>query len=922
MKKFKRILSVILSAIIVLSAVPAVFAQNATAEITLTSEDYSAANKLKAIGIIDEVSKETMERIITRRESAELMVKMLNIPVEGAEYDKSPFIDVHPASDGMAEIVTLYNMGFVSRGEDLKFNPDNSVTFNEAVAFVVKAMGYRVIAESKGGYPSGYLNIASKYDLLENIQPKAEEVRFYEMYHMIAKALEAPAYTYAGSVGDEDYYSQEKDLTILNEYHKMRHIEGIVTADSFSQLYSEEKPVADKQIAIDGTIYELGNDAKDDFLGKTVVAIVKIVDDSEDMILYIEEDSKNISYKLEYDELLPEKTTNQKLAYSENDKVKYYDLDANCRVIYNGLNWGGYHNIKETLPVYGSVELLDNNKDGKIDVLRVMDYRNIIVSYVDEYDGVIYDKSNSALDLSYDDENKLRIYDAETMQKISVNELLYNDVLSVAVSKNGKNVTGYVSRKYEIGKIEEVINGTTDLYKIGGNSYETVPNASFSLSVGTNGIFRIDYLGKIAEYEIDAENQGGFTIAVLTGVQNNGSFLGVDLKMFNQDGTFSILNAKEKIVLDGVRKNSTENATVGLMTAHVGEIVRYKTSEGKVSEIDFAYVTNYALGENGTESLGSLTELASGTYIKQRSGIFDVGGRNFCMSLDTNVLFLVPDDLSYDEGYQIVTASSQLSNGHRYTRGTGADSTYTHPLENLSVKAYNMGRDDSTVNKAVAVMMRSAAYDESTASQAPGKGGSMLLNVVTDITDAYDFYNEKNCKRIYFNDGSYRNVADLVDVQLERASSSTLVDATLADAHLEPGDIISFSPTKGTITSIKVWHRKDEASPYGAILSSSMACVHGPSHEVNTSAYDSEQMYTAGYVNGVDKTAKVISYTTLDGANNWMSKYSSPTVILVRDDITEKNKVEFIDVAGIRVGDRIVFYSHLVIPSLIVVYRD
>lgn len=922
MKKFKRILSVILSAIIVLSAVPAAFAQDTTAvKITLTSEDYSAANKLKAIGIIDEVSKETMTKVITRRECAQLMVRMLNIPVEGAQYDKSPFIDVQPASDGIAEIVTLYNMGFVSRGEDLKFNPDNSVTFNEAIAFVVKAMGYRVIAESKGGYPSGYLNIASKYDLLENIQPGATEVRFYEMYHMIAKALEAPAYTYAGSVGDEDYYSQDKDLTILNEYHKMRHIEGVVTADSFSQLYSEEKSLPENQIAIDGEIYELGQNVAADFLGKTVVAIAR-TSESEDEIVYIEESSKNVSYTLNYDELLPAKTTNQKLAYSLNDKDKYYDLDSRCRVIYNGLNWGGYRSIREALPVYGSVELLDNNKDGKIDVLRVMDYKNIIVSYVDEYEGVIYDKNSTALDLGYEDESKMRIYDSETMQRITVKDLSYDDVLSVAVSKNGEYITGYVSRKLENGKITEITNGTPVLYKIGDNNYEVAPNTSFSLSVGTSGIFRIDHLGKIAEYEIDAGNQGGFILAVLAGVQNNGAFRGVDLKLFNQDGTFSVLTAKEKTTIDGARKDTTQNATVGILTAHVGEIVRYKTSEGKVSEIDFAYVTNYASGETGAESLGSWTEIASGTSIKHRSGIFDVGGRNFYMPLDTKVLFLVPDDLSYEEGYQIVTASSQLSNGHRYTRGTGADSTYTHPLENLSVKAYNMGYDGKECNKAAAIMMRSALYDETAASQDPGRGGSLLLNVVTDITDAYDTYNSRNCKRIYFNDGSYRDVAALVDIQLGRSSSETLVDATLADAHLQPGDIIAFSPSKGTITSIKVWHRKDESSTYGSILNSTLPCVHGPSHEANTSTYDSEQMYTAGYVTSVDVAEKIIAYKTLDGTRDWMTKYSSPTVMLVRESIGEKRKVEMIDAAAIREGDRIVFYSHTIISSLFVVYRD
>jgi len=922
MKRFGKIICLVLSAIMLVCALGTVSAETSLkAEVVLNAKDYSVANKLKAIGIIDDVSKESMSRVITRRECAQLMVKMLNIPINGAKYDKSPYIDVAPSYEGMAEITTLFNMGYVSRGDDMKFYPENKVTLNEAIAFVVKAMGYKVIAESKGGYPSGYIGIASRYDLLKNINPE-KDIHFYEMYHMIEKALEAPAYVYAGTVGDEDYYSQDKDVTILKEYHDMYHIKGIVTADNFSRLYSEEKGVADNQIEIDGKIYELGQSAKEDVLGKTVVAIAKTVDDGEDIIVFIEEDSKNVSYRLEYDELLPGKTTNTKITYLSNDKEKHYDLDANCRVIYNGLNWGGYRNLSDVLPTYGYVELLDNNKDGNIDVLRVMNYRNIIVSYVDEYAGVIYDKNDSASDMSYDDESKVRIYDSETLQRISVKDLLYDDVLSVAQSKNGEYVTAYVSRKFVDGQIEEITSGTPVLYQIGGNNYEVAVNTSFSFNVGTNGIFRMDYMGNIAEYEMDMGNQGGFTIAVLAGVQNNGGFQGVDLKLFNQDGTFSVIKAKEKIIIDGVRKDSTQNATVGIMSAGLGEIVRYKTSEGKVSEIDFAYVTNYASGETGAEAVGSWTEFASGEYIKHRSGIFDVGSRNFYMPLDTKVLFLVPDDLSYEEGYQIVTAGSQLSNGHRYTRGTGADSTYTHPMENLSIKAYNMGYDGSECNKAMAILMRSAAYNEIAAARDPGKGGSFLLNVVTEITDAYDFYNAKTCKRIYFNDGSYRDVAEEIDVQLGRSSSETLLDATLADANLMPGDIISFSPTKGAITSIKVWHRMDEGSSYGSILNSSLTSVHGPSHEANTNAYDSEQMYTAGYVTNVDISEKIIAYRTLDGAKDWMTKYTSPTVMLVRGDIGEKHKVEMIDAAAIRAGDRIVFYSHNIMSTLFVVYRN
>ena len=917
MKKSKRITSLILSVIMVVSMIGFVSAEetNTETEIILSATDYSAANKLKAIGIIDEVNSETMVRAITRRECAELMVRMLNIPVQGAQHEKSPYIDVHPNSYGMEEIVTLYNMGYISRGEDLKFNPDNSVAFNEAIAFVVKAMGYKVIAESNGGYPSGYLKVASRYDLLKNVKSESTQMHFYEIYHMIAKALEAPAYTYAGSVGDEDYYSQDKDITILNEYHNMRHIQGIVTADSFSQLYSEGKGLPEGQIAINGNVYDLGQNVLNNFLGKTIVAIVKNVDEGEDVVVYIEESSKNVSYTLNYDELLPAKTTNQKIAYLSDDKDEYYDLDTICRVIYNGLNWGGYHSIAEVLPTYGYVELLDNNKDGAIDVLRVMDYRNIIVGYVDEYEAVICDKNDPAKDLSYDDESKLRLYDSETSQPVALQELSFEDVLSVAVSKNGEYITGYVSRKIENGRIEEVTSSSPVLYKIGKNMYEIAPNTSLDIGVGTSGIFRIDHLGKIAEYAIDAENQGGFTMAVLAGVQNNGGFKGVDVKFFNQDGTFSVLKLKDEVRIDGARKNSAENVTVGLISARVGELVRYKASDETVTEIDLAYVTNYENGETGIESFGSLTQLSAGTSVKHRDGIFAVNGINFYMPLDTEALFLVPNDLAYEDGYQVVTPKSQLSNGHNYHQGTVGASEYNHAMRGLTVKAYNLGNDGSTCVNGTAIIMRSQEYDESLSSSNSGKGGSLTLNVVTEITDAYDVENARPCKRIYFNDGSYRDVADTITVQWGDGTANSILNATLADANLRPGDLITFSPAKGNINTIKVWYRRDMSSTYNAVLKSS-------SSTLNATSFDGEKMYVAATITHLDTERKIVSYVTIDGTKRWMMKYGSPTVIMVRNDIDESRTVELIDAKGLRAGDRIVFYSHLVNTSMIVAYRD
>jgi len=144
MQKMYRVFSLLLSAVIVMSAMFTVTAEENG--ITLTEKDYQVAERLEAIGIIDNANEEEMQKIPTRREVAELMISFINLPVSDDDDMMSPFIDVAASDESVAEITALYNMGYISRGDDLKFYPENITTANEAVTFVVKAMGYKTFA--------------------------------------------------------------------------------------------------------------------------------------------------------------------------------------------------------------------------------------------------------------------------------------------------------------------------------------------------------------------------------------------------------------------------------------------------------------------------------------------------------------------------------------------------------------------------------------------------------------------------------------------------------------------------------------------------------------------------------------------------------------------------------------------------------
>ena len=49
---------------------------------------------------------------------------------------------------------------------DGNFGPDDTVTYNQAVKMVVSALGFDPMANSKGGWPTGYLVVANTYNII------------------------------------------------------------------------------------------------------------------------------------------------------------------------------------------------------------------------------------------------------------------------------------------------------------------------------------------------------------------------------------------------------------------------------------------------------------------------------------------------------------------------------------------------------------------------------------------------------------------------------------------------------------------------------------------------------------------------------------------------------------------------------------
>lgn len=110
-----------------------------------------------------------------------------NLPITRAEYaavvyrakrltqipGNTVFGDV-PASHWAAGYIKAAEQAGLIKGRGLvqgvnTFDPEASISFDEAVTLVVRALGYEMIAEASGGYPTGYLLVANQKNLLSGV---------------------------------------------------------------------------------------------------------------------------------------------------------------------------------------------------------------------------------------------------------------------------------------------------------------------------------------------------------------------------------------------------------------------------------------------------------------------------------------------------------------------------------------------------------------------------------------------------------------------------------------------------------------------------------------------------------------------------------------------------------------------------------
>ncbi len=789
MFKAKKLTSFILSACMTLG-----FASTALAAVPSDAKDSKYKDAIEVLGALEimvgdaESGAFRPEDTIKRSEFAKVAVTAMgmgNVANSSEHATKYPDVVENHWANGYINVAT--NQGIVIGDDEGNFRPDDTITYAEAVTVLVRLIGHTPAAEKKGGFPTGYLSVASQQGITQNAVASNNSAVLRGMVAQLCEnALSVKKMEQTSFGGDESYEIVNK--TLLGDELKTEIVKGQITAIGSSSLTGTSS-LRNDEIRIGETVYEVEDKAISQItslLGFNVEAYVRENKDGDKkVILARAEKSKNSSVKINSLDIAAITEGEQlKIEYWEDKekdtKTQYVNVSNSAKYIFNGKAIS--FNIDELRPASGSITVLDHNRDDVYDVVFIDSYENYVVEEVIATSNRVTDKYGKS-SLVLDPENKdIQFVITRGGQEVEINDLKEWDVLSVAKSKDGSIVVIEVTTESVTGKITEKKG---DKFVINGEEYRVSANYTNEVNLNDEGTFYLDKERNIAA--VDATNGLSSNYSYLVGAELKTGFDNyLQIKIFDKNGDVKILKTGEKVKLNGVSGKTAQEAFAALKSgdAVAPQLITIETnSEGVLTQI------NTAQDNTGTGAVDKtkFTKNAEDT-LAYRASSKKLG--NFNVDKNT-IVFDIPEGET-DPAKYAVTDISLFENENEY-----------------DVLVFDVGED---LTAKVVVVTNSNGIANLEAS----------LAVVETIGTTLNSDNERVEKLYAFIDGERKSFLTaeegiLVNGESEALSAGDIIQLkTNAQGEIESIRVLFEAENKGTETTETI--NEDLVTVYGKVV--------------------------------------------------------------------------------------------------------
>ncbi len=326
----KKLLALVLALAMVLGTFT--FVAAAPEDVVGTEYEESVA-RLVALGIINGFEDGTYRpgEPVTRAQFAKIVVSALGVG-EAAQYatGSGKFADVPADHWATGYINVAVDVGVINGYPDGTFQPENQVTFAEAIKMIVAALGYTPKAEALGGYPGGYLAVAAEEEITDGVNVVGGlSADRGAVAMMVDNSLEVYLMEQK-SYGDNPTWEASDTRTLLNTKLGVKEEEGFVTGISRTEKLSENEFVLDSKDK-----YEMVIDVNTEslFLKEVKVLYKEKGKDKKVVWVGVETAEKDIVFDTVAEFVKGDDDEKDKIALKVADKK--YDLDADANLWVN-----------------------------------------------------------------------------------------------------------------------------------------------------------------------------------------------------------------------------------------------------------------------------------------------------------------------------------------------------------------------------------------------------------------------------------------------------------------------------------------------------------------------------------------------------------------------------------------------------------
>ena len=581
--------------------------------------------------------------VITRGDFIALVMHIDNFGITGEVIGEIPFSDVSAADNYAFAVTEAAKKRIIDGTGAAQFNPDEPLSYAAAQKILVNVLGYKHIAESKGGFPVGYTSLSAGFDM--DIKPQnVNALNTEEAAAMIVSALEVSYNVQNNS----ESVSFNEDKTWLQTKYKTEKMKGIVEGTEKSSLYSMSA-VGENSVLIDGIIYETDFDFTD-FLGKSVYYYIE----NEQKVLYAYETSKNETLVIGADDI--EQISGRNIKYYEGNKLTDTDIPKNATVIYNNICLPNYK--MEDLDIKnGRLELISNNGEKEYTVVKVFEYTPVIVNGTDVDKELIYatvleeeslTPAPKSITIDCKEYESFEVYNPKG-EKMELKELSEDRVLNILFAQNKNVAKAYMDGGVTEGLTEEIISDEKDYVVINANKLEVSPVAMTDIEnfkTGENVLVYTDMFDKIIFVKKVSlkETTYAYLISVKAVDDNETSLL---FKLYDADGKIKKIKSAKRLFVNDIKVSDFSRVPEEISTATA---VIYRLDEyGEMQKIYTPDAVNSPLKSICPENSDKLIYTGGSNYKFATSSGFD--NTAFCLDANTVMLSIPSDAQTAEDKY-------------------------------------------------------------------------------------------------------------------------------------------------------------------------------------------------------------------------------------------------------------------------------